>query len=526
ALETVASLITEPDAFRTIAVSTAPEAWRIEHGASAPGGSEVISQGRESDSFSATLPTGTDAMLGFDDDEDEEPTRQAPARFFPIVEDEPAEREVVVPLEMLQGGERLPAGGVDLSSGAASLPAARKAWLGATGNPPLLLVTSEVAARAVFEEAARQEGYEVVTVKTGAEAYASALARRPVAVICDIQLPDADGRELLLGVRCDFRIREVPFIIVAIKDMLPAINAQGVVAVRPVMEGLAQALGPRVDLFAQLRSGRDELQGFGESVGIVHLLNTIAAAKVSGHLSLRAGETRNAEVIFGRGEICGVTVNAPQVVVGPLAMLQLIGLSWQMFGFSLEKGDAGRVSLGRLSEIVEAACVQNNTFLARIYSEGMTIPGVEIDRVALDTYLHEQPAQNYEIMLRLAQGESARALAEEDVAPSGSLKSMLFEVRRCGGLRPLSLRPARGECDVPWTVFSPHVAEASTPPALPETPVSRRRRRWPVVLVACFTTVILAIGGFLVYRYVKVDGQIDKVLPWSGGRSTTSRSGK
>lgn len=431
--------------------------------------------------------------------EEDEPTRQAPAYFRPIVEDE-SQREVVVPLSQLQQASPTPA---PLPTNAAD---ARGELLAALGAPPLLLVMPDATARGVFEAAIKQQGFNVLSARGAAEALALVLQRRPVAVICEAELPDADGRELLAGVRCDFRVRETPFIIVGTKAMAPALQQTGVGAVAPVLGGVMTALGPRVELFARVKLMAGEVGGRVEPVGLVNLLRTLGAARVSGRLHLRVGETRNAEVTFGRGEVCGVTVNAPQISVGPLAMLHLVGYEWQEYVFHPEPGDSPRVPLGDLVPLVETAMQQNNTFLARVYAEGTKLEDVQVERGALDAYLQTQSPQSYELLIQLVEGAAGGALAEAGAAPAAALKSVLFELRRRAVLRPLSLRPTRAEQALSWGVFEPligedPISEESWAPALT---TGRRRRRWPVVLAACLITVLLALGGFFVYRYVKV----------------------
>ncbi|PID38452.1 MAG: hypothetical protein CSB49_05520 [Proteobacteria bacterium] len=455
-----------------------------------------------------------DDLVGFEEDE---PTREAAARFRPIVDDDEPAREVVVPVAQL-GPDGLPiAAEAATPSGIASTPETRRAWLEAMGNPPLLLVIPDHMARPVFEATARQQGFAPLVATTGVEAFQAIVERRPAAVICDAALPDAEGKALLAGIRCDFRVRETPFIIVDVARMTAVLNQSGAGAVKPMFDGLAMALTPRCELFDGLTAERPELSGWVEPVGTVQLLETLGAAKVSGRLSLRVGDTRSAEVIFGRGEVCGVTVNAPQLSVGPLAMLQLIGFEWQEFAFVCENADAGRVPLGDLSSLVRTACDQNNALLARLHAEGLTMPEVLIDRGCLDGYLMEQPPQRYELLIQLVEGKPGRELAEAHVAADVSLKSVLFELRRKAVIRPQSLRPTRGE-EIQWSVFEPKVVNlpSTTPDPVAPRPVrGPRRRRWPVVVTACLMTVVLAAGGFFLYRYIKVDGQLDRLLPWT-----------
>jgi CheY-like chemotaxis protein len=53
-------------------------------------------------------------------------------------------------------------------------------------------------------------GYEVVCVKTGAEALESIRCRRPDLLLTDIQLPEMDGYELGSLLRADPQFRDLP----------------------------------------------------------------------------------------------------------------------------------------------------------------------------------------------------------------------------------------------------------------------------------------------------------------------------
>jgi DNA-binding response OmpR family regulator len=61
----------------------------------------------------------------------------------------------------------------------------------------ILVVDDEQPIRRLCKEELEEEGYEVVTARTGAEAMESFAREGPDLVVLDIKLPDVDGLELL-----------------------------------------------------------------------------------------------------------------------------------------------------------------------------------------------------------------------------------------------------------------------------------------------------------------------------------------
>jgi CheY-like chemotaxis protein len=311
-----------------------------------------------------------------------------------------------------------------------------------------------------------------------------------MAIFCDVQLEEMTGRDLLAGIRTDFGLRETPFLMIDGEQLGSRLEQVGPSAVEPVLAGFDAALAPRVAAREQVRAGA-ELRGSLEQVGLGHLLRLLGRQGVAGHLYLRKGEERNAEVLISGGEIFGVTVNAPQATVGPMAMLHLLAYAWQDYLFQPAAIREDRVSLGDVDHLVASACQHNNLLVARLYQLGMQIPDVSVDRSALDLYLQGLAPDTLEPLIRLVEGEAAVQLAAADVAPAGLLKSMLFELRRAAVIRVESMRSFRSENGT---------AERSALGLA--APAPRSRRRWPVAVAAGLGTVLLAAAGYLVYWHL------------------------
>jgi DNA-binding response OmpR family regulator len=364
-------------------------------------------------------------------------------------------------------------------------------WLTSVSSP-LLLVIPSPPARQLLQRAVEEMGFQVVNVGTGVEAYTTALRTRPVALVADLRGPSLDGRELLAAVRSDFHVRETPFIIVSSEYLLSQVQAGGPMALGPILHGLESALAPRVNLQERLRPDQGEITGWVEPIGTAYLLRVLGHAGLSGRLDLKTRDVRQAEVIFRRGEICGATVNTSEPTVGPLAMLHVLGLEWQEYTFLPDVVDGGQVPLGDLGQLIETACQQNNILLARLYQHGVKNEDVLVDGTTLDLYLGRLPQASLELLVKLMEGTPAVTLAEAGQAAPGLLKSILHDLRRKGVLLPTSMRAVRTDGDKPAKPIS-----RSKP---------RSGRRWLVIVLTGLLTVLLAVGGYLVYWRVLSKG--------------------
>ena len=365
---------------------------------------------------------------------------------------------------------------------------------------PLALAVKIKEVRDALQRAAESLGFSVVIAESGQDAWNITHQQRPVALLSDLHLGDVDGRELLAAIRSDFVVRETPFLILSGEDLARQLKTEGQGAITPILNGLESVLGPRARLYKTLQAaGQEPIAGWVELVGACNMLRTFSAAKLSGRLLIRFGEVRNAEVVFQRGEICAATVNAPQLSVGPLAMLHLLGLEWKEFYFIPDEGGRSRVPLGELEQLVEAASQQNATLMSGLYQYGVKLADVVIDNSSMNSYLQSLPTSSLDVLIRLSEGEPPGDLIQDGIGAPGQLKSILFDMRRKGVIKPTSLKPLRSENDTPVPAQAP-VEEAQPTPAIPQNYQRSGPPRWVVVLVAGAVTVILAAGGYLLYQ--------------------------
>ena len=96
--------------------------------------------------------------------------------------------------------------------------AAAPAILAAGMQPTLLIVEDDAALRDVLVRSLRKEGFSARAFATGRELLAQALSASPDALVIDIGLPDADGRDLCQALRA--RGVQSPVLFLTARDAL------------------------------------------------------------------------------------------------------------------------------------------------------------------------------------------------------------------------------------------------------------------------------------------------------------------
>ncbi len=78
--------------------------------------------------------------------------------------------------------------------------------------PTILIIDDEQALRDEVSDWLQFEGYTVISAENGRVGLEMVLREKPDLIICDIAMPEMDGRTLLLEVRSDQNLSEIPFI--------------------------------------------------------------------------------------------------------------------------------------------------------------------------------------------------------------------------------------------------------------------------------------------------------------------------
>jgi diguanylate cyclase (GGDEF)-like protein len=76
----------------------------------------------------------------------------------------------------------------------------------------ILVADDSLVVRAVLRDQLEEEGYEVFEAEDGASALVQCAAVRPDAILLDVEMPGLDGREVLLRLKKDARLSDVPVV--------------------------------------------------------------------------------------------------------------------------------------------------------------------------------------------------------------------------------------------------------------------------------------------------------------------------
>ena len=80
----------------------------------------------------------------------------------------------------------------------------------------ILIVEDEQALQDALKMKFEKEGVEVLTAGTGEEALEVLKKKRPILVSLDILLPKMNGLEVLKKIRGDFKLRDLPVVMVSV----------------------------------------------------------------------------------------------------------------------------------------------------------------------------------------------------------------------------------------------------------------------------------------------------------------------
>ena len=83
-----------------------------------------------------------------------------------------------------------------------------------TRRPPILVVDDSLTTRMLEQSILESAGYEVDVAVSGDDALKKARQRRYALLLVDIEMPGMDGFELILRVRADPELKDVPAILV------------------------------------------------------------------------------------------------------------------------------------------------------------------------------------------------------------------------------------------------------------------------------------------------------------------------
>jgi CheY-like chemotaxis protein len=86
--------------------------------------------------------------------------------------------------------------------------------------PCVLIVDDHISLLVLFRKVFGASGFKVETARNGNEGYKLLEQKHVDVIVCDLMMPEMDGYELLKQVRKDERLRDIPFVVLSVKDKL------------------------------------------------------------------------------------------------------------------------------------------------------------------------------------------------------------------------------------------------------------------------------------------------------------------
>ncbi|MEW5848590.1 MAG: response regulator [Myxococcota bacterium] len=285
-----------------------------------------------------------------------------------------------------------------------------------------LLVDDDPDMRFLYSRLLGRAGLKVETAPDGRKGYEIALRRAPDVILSDLMMPGVDGWGLLSLVRQDFHLRETPFFVLSCHveklDVLLAANGcfpKGT-RVDQIAARLQQAAHNVDGVVAQAAQGvsvRGELRG----VGIQHLLDGLARARVSGRLRVMDTWSYH-EVSLSRGAVeHAVSAMGSQHQAGREALRWLLTLDQGQFDF--ERSDETSAPGGvPFHPLMDQLCDELNELWRTNAQHLLADNGfLQFNPTLLDAYLVNSAPVVQEVVRSLVHGVPPRHLLAADIYP-------------------------------------------------------------------------------------------------------------
>ncbi|MFN7132130.1 MAG: response regulator, partial [Myxococcales bacterium] len=315
--------------------------------------------------------------------------------------------------------------------------------------PTILVVDSDPRALQTMREALVNEGYAVITARSGGEALAR-LSEPPALVVSETDLPNIDGFELCQMLRSDPDMERVPFFLLSSHtDNARRMLAREVGADdyfrKPFFVSDIRAL---TRLFAGRRAGERAYGGDLAIVPLMNLLRTLVSGGRSGEVEILR---ENGRVLFKDGRIVDASVAGLQ---GETALERLLLLSEGPFTLSFSSVvGPGRMAL-TLDDLVRREQPRKRRFEHLLAKLGGLDAKLVVDYAALARELPQLP-DSLNALIRLFDGRrSVGDVLRESFLDEMTTLEVLARLSKLEVLAPEEAEPASGPRPMP-ALFEP-----------------------------------------------------------------------
>jgi CheY-like chemotaxis protein len=205
------------------------------------------------------------------------------------------------------------------------------------GASTILVVDDDPAVLDLLSITLGKEGYRVIHARSGEEAIAQARAHRPQAITLDVVMPRMDGWSVLVALKADPELRDIPVVIVSI------VKDRGMALTLGAADFMTKPVD-RASLTAMLRQHAPIAGG-----GPVLLVEDDKAARDATRRMLHKLGFKSAEATNGREALNWLEANPPPILI----LLDL--MMPEMDGFAFLEAIGGKPDLRHIPVVVVTA---------------------------------------------------------------------------------------------------------------------------------------------------------------------------
>jgi CheY-like chemotaxis protein len=352
------------------------------------------------------------------------------------------------------------------------------------GGRRIVVADDDPAVVWFFAGLLREAGATVIEAENGRRALEAARRRHPDVVISDILMPELDGFALSRALARDPALIDVPVILISWKeDFLQRMRdldagAKGYLRkeakAAQILSKVREVLAPRARLEARLLAGGD-VRGRIEGLGLPALVRMTARLRPDARITARDAWNLF-EVDLRGGNVVAVTRTASDgsFARGKIALGQLFGVTSGRFAVSDSAGAVRATIDEPLEDLVRRGTDELGALLDAVSGRNLhQAARLRLDDDVAAACARTSPAPVQELIDRLRNGESPRALLAEDGIDPSFVESVLTDLARRGAITSVEgpdgedrvkacLEDRRSNRDVPGTVPPPPAEETAS----------------------------------------------------------------
>ncbi len=291
----------------------------------------------------------------------------------------------------------------------------------------------------------RTAGCQVFEALDGARALELCHQHSPELVVSDILMPGLDGFALCRALKRDLALRDTPVILLSWKeDLLQRVRELGASAAaylrkesdsRAIVARVREVLRPRARVEARIKSN-GEVRGRLDGLTVTSLLTLVCAIRPFSRLSVRdATFLYEVEIRHGAPKRVTRTAGDGGFQRGPSVLTAMLGISAGRF--TLADSDAtitGDLRGALAEQLAPAIALARGAAHATTGARVVTVERVLFDEAVVEAYLRATPGAARDLIERLAEGASPRAILLGGATDPSLLEDVLSDLAARGAV--------------------------------------------------------------------------------------------